>query len=163
MRPTLDMIVIYGTCMGCAIFPKVGKSIKHDLQQSIKMAAKIQPGAFQNPLKNEDKKKHQKLMIWASKLEHNGRKKTSRWHPKRPPKTLCRNTAPLCHLLGTRLGCFWRPVGRLEPAENPPYEPQAKIPKPLQLLRRGFTLRQTLQQKRLEQKVGRRFSPHGGH
>ena len=37
-----------------------------------------------------------------------------------------------------------------ESAENPPYEPQAKSPFALQLLRKDFVLRQTLRQNRLE-------------
>ena len=37
-----------------------------------------------------------------------------------------------------------------EPAENPPYEPQAKLPFTLRLLRKDFVLPQTLRQNRLE-------------
>ena len=37
-----------------------------------------------------------------------------------------------------------------EPGENPPYEPQAKSPFALQLLRKEFVRRQTLRQNRLE-------------
>ena len=37
-----------------------------------------------------------------------------------------------------------------EPAENPPYEPQTKLPFTLRLLRKDFVLPQTLRQNRLE-------------
>ena len=37
-----------------------------------------------------------------------------------------------------------------EPAENPPYEPQTKLPFTVRLLRKDFVRRQTLRQNRLE-------------
>ena len=42
------------------------------------------------------------------------------------------------------------PRTRQEPAKNPPYEPQAKLPFKLQVLRNDFVRRQTLSQNRLE-------------
>ena len=49
-----------------------------------------------------------------------------------------------------------------EPAKNPPYEPQAKLPFKLQVLRNDFVRRQTLSQNRPEHNVGRRCPPLGG-
>ena len=54
------------------------------------------------------------------------------------------------------------PRTRQEPAENPPYEPQTKLPFALQLLRKDFVRRQTLRQNRLKWKRGGGARPLGG-
>ena len=54
--PTLDLIAIYSTFVGCAIFHKVRKSTKKDIQKPSKMTPKMQPKASKNASKNEAKK-----------------------------------------------------------------------------------------------------------
>ena len=50
-------------------FSQIRKNIKIELPKSTKMIPKMPPGAIQNPSKNEAKKKHQQLTIWAPKIK----------------------------------------------------------------------------------------------
>ena len=72
----------------------------------------------------------------------------SLWKFLGPPRT-CRDSAENLPKFSRELAEV-PPRIRQEPAKNPPYEPQAKLPFTLRLLRMDCVLRQTLRQNRRE-------------
>ena len=110
--PTLDLIAIYSTFVGCAIFHQVGESTQKDFRKPSKMTPKMQPKASNNASKNEDKKQHEQLTILAPKMDPKWRVKYSGCHPGDIRKRFG-NTASFFCGFGMPLDSFWHPFRRL--------------------------------------------------
>ena len=120
--PTLDPIAIYSTFVGCAIFHKVRKSTKKDIQKPSNMTPKMQPKASKNAFKNEDKKQHEKLTILAPKMDPKWSQNGGKISPASFPGGIRKrfgNTDSFFMVLG----CLWTPFGTLFDAFWASWEP----------------------------------------